>query len=58
MDADHNFLSFAIEKCGFGKNYFLRVKIFLRDQEPCVINGGTATKYFSLETGAHQRDPI
>ena len=39
------------------KIYFLG-KILLRDQEPCVINGGTTTKYFSLGRGACQGDPI
>ena len=34
------------------------VKILLRDQESCVINGGTTTKYFSLRRGARQGDPI
>lgn len=29
-----------------------------RDQKLCVINGGTATKYFSLGRGAHQGDSI
>ena len=34
------------------------VKILLRDQESCVINGGTTIKYFSLRRGARQGDPI
>ena len=34
------------------------VKILLRDQESCVINGGRTTKYFSLGKGARQGDPI
>ena len=33
------------------------VKILLRDQEYCVINGGTATKYLLLGRGACQGDP-
>ena len=31
-------------------------KTLLRDQESCVINGGT--KYFSFGTGARQGDQI
>ena len=34
------------------------VKISLRDQESCVINRGTTTKYFSFGRGARQGDPI
>ena len=53
---DHNFLIFTLEKYGFGKNVILWVKILLRDQWSCVINGATTTKEFSLGRGAHQGD--
>ena len=33
------------------------VKI-LKNQESCVINSGTTTKYFKLNRGAHKGDPI
>ena len=33
---DHNFLISIQEKYGFGKNFILRVKILLRDQESRV----------------------
>ena len=55
---DHDFLILTLEKYGFGKNFILWVKILLRDQESCVINGGTTTKYFSLWRRASQGDPI
>ena len=55
---DHDFLILTLGKYGFGKNFILLVKILLRDQESCVINDGTTTKYFSLGRGAHQGDPI
>ena len=55
---DHNFLIFTLEKYSFSKSFILWVKILLRDQESCVINGGTTTKYLSLGRGARQGDPI
>ena len=55
---DHRFLIYALEKQGFGKNFILSVKILLRNQESCVLNDGTITKYFLLERGARQGDLI
>ena len=54
---DHEFLILTLEKCDFGKNFILWIKILIRDQESCVINGGTTTKYFPLGRGASQGDP-
>ena len=34
------------------------VKILLRNQESCVLNGGTTTKYFLLGRDAHQGNLI
>ena len=48
---DNNFLTSTLEKYDFGKNFILWVKILQRDQELCVINGGTTKKHFSLGTG-------
>ena len=50
---DHNFLISTSQKYGFGKD-FISVRILLRDQESCVINGGTNTNYFSLGRDALQ----
>ena len=48
----------ALEKYGFGKEFILWVKTLLKDQETCVINDGTTTKYFSLGRGARKGNPI
>ena len=55
---DHDFLIIALQKFSFGKNFVNWIKILLRNQESCVINGGTTTNYFKLERGARQGDPI
>ena len=55
---DHNFLILTLEKYGFGKNLILWVRILLRVQESCVINGGTTARYFSLVGAARHGDPI
>ena len=55
---DDDFLMSALEKYGFGENFISWVKILLKHQEPCVINGGITTKYFLLGRGACQGDPI
>ena len=34
------------------------IKILPRNQESCIINGGSTTKYFKFEKGTRQRDPI
>ena len=34
------------------------IQILLKNQQSCVINGGTTTQYFELARGARQGDPI
>ena len=55
---NHKFLIAVLKKYGFGEDFIDWIKILLRDQESCVINGGHTTKYFCLERGARQDDPI
>ena len=55
---DHSFLITTLEKFGFGTNFIDWIKIFLNEQESCVINGGVTTQYFKLEKGARQGDPV
>ena len=55
---DHTFLISTLEKFGFGKTFIDCTKIFLNEKEPCVINGEITKKYFKLEKGARQGDPM
>ena len=55
---DHDFLLFAIKKFGFGKNFIHWINVLLNKQQSCVINRGFTTRYFNLEKGARQGDPI
>ena len=55
---DHKFLICALEKYGLGKIFISWIKIFLKNQESCALNGGTTTKYFLLRREARQGDPI
>ena len=55
---NHNFLIATLEKFGFGKTFIQWSKIFLKNQESCIINAGKTSKYFELERGTRQGDPI
>ena len=39
----HSFLNSVLKKLGFGKNFITWIEILLKDQQSCVINGGTTT---------------
>ena len=43
---DHKFLISVLKKIGFSQNFISWVEIILKNQESCVINDGTTTKYF------------
>ena len=47
-----------MKKFGFGDSFINWVQILLNDQQSCVINGGFATQYFTLNRGAYQGDTI
>ena len=55
---NHVFLIAILEKFGFGKIFIEWIKILLKDQESCVINGGKTSQYFKLERGTRQGHPI
>ena len=47
-----------MKKFGFGQNFISWIEIILKNQESCIINAGTTTKYFKLNRGARQGDLI
>ena len=53
---DHAFLISTLERYGFGNRIVRWVKILLKNQESCIINGGNTTKYFKLEKGIRLGD--
>ena len=55
---DYKFLISVLQKFGFGQNFFSWIEILLRNQESCVINDRTTTKYFKQNRGARQSHPI
>ena len=55
---NHLFLITALKKFGFGNKFIKWIQILLKNQESCIINGGTTTKYFKLQKGTRQGDPI
>ena len=55
---NHVFLIAILEKFGFGKIFIEWIKMLLKDQESCVIHGGKTSRYFKLERGTRQGDPI
>ena len=46
---NHLFLITALKKFGFGETFNKWIQILLRNQESCIIKGGTTTKYFKLQ---------
>ena len=55
---NHHFLIAILEKIGFGTELIEWIKVLLNNQESCVINAGETSKYFKLERGTRQDDPI
>ena len=55
---NHVFLIAVLEHFGFGQSLIKWIKVMLKNQESCVINGGKTSKYFKLERGTRQGDPI
>ena len=49
---NHNFILESCHKFGIPEVMLCWFRILLKNQESCVINAGTTTKYFKLERGA------
>ena len=47
-----------LEKTDFGAKFIEWIKVLLKNQESCVINERKTSKYFKLERGKRQGDPI
>ena len=55
---NHYFLLHILRKFGSGIDFVSWIKMLLNNQESCIINGGKTAKYFKLERGTRQGDPI
>ena len=55
---NHNFPIMVLEKLDFKTNFVNQIKILLCNQESCIVNGGSVTKYFKFKKSACQGDPI
>ena len=55
---NHWFLLQILRKFRFGIDFVSWIKTILKNKKSCIINGGKTTKYFKLERGAGQGDPI
>ena len=58
VSGDLQFLINVVKPFGFEENLVRWIKILLKNQESCIINGEMAIKCFDLERGTRQRDPI
>ena len=52
------FLILSLKRYGFRKMFIKWVKSLLNNQELCIIDGEFTTKYFRLDKGTRQCDPI
>ena len=55
---DYRFFISVLKKFGFGRNFISWIEVILKNQESSVFKGGTTAKYFKLNRGARQSDPI
>ena len=48
---NHFFLISVLKRNDFGDHFIKWIKILLKNQESCILNGGKTTRYFKLERG-------
>ena len=53
-----DFLEKCLEKFSFGPDYRRWVNIYYNDVQSCVINNGLCSRYFNIERGVRQGDPL
>ena len=52
------FIISVLKRHGFRDDSTKWIKTLLKSQESCVLNDGKTTRYFKLEIGTRQSDPI
>ena len=59
FDSVNNFFWMSVlKRYGSGDDFIKWIKTLLINQELCILNGGKTTRYFKLERGTRQGDPI
>ena len=54
----HTFLISVLKNFGFGSDFINWIKLLIECQESCILNSGATSRYFQLQRGARQGDPI
>ena len=55
---EHKFIFAVLKSVGFRSHFIQWVRTFLKNAESCVFNNGHSTRYFRLESGTRQGDPL
>ena len=55
---DMEFIVATLLQFGFSTGFVKRVKLLYKNAESCLINNGFTTKFFPLQRGTRQGDPL
>ena len=55
---NHFFLISVLKQYGFGDDFIKWIKILLKNQESCFLNGRKTTRNFKLGRRTQQGDPV